>query len=201
MDAYDTRQAAWRKLQVALGVDVTQILEYRRKARAVLAVTLNVARRQLSTDEQRALVRRPRFEFGWSYPHIEQATGIPQATCLRWCDEQWENQVKDLGRISGSPFGEPENLAKPFTTLGLDGKRYPAKRLDDDRAALIERARALRDAGATLAQIADELGVAIGTVSSWLNRGARIQTTLSRASRVGGVVGLDGETRDGEATR
>jgi transcriptional regulator with XRE-family HTH domain len=61
--------------------------------------------------------------------------------------------------------------------------------------------RALRDAGATLEQIANNLGVAIGTVSSWLNRGTRIQTTLSRASRVSGVVGLDKETSDGEAAR
>jgi transcriptional regulator with XRE-family HTH domain len=194
--------ATWRKLAAALGVDVTPILEYRREGRAVLAVTLNAARRQLSTEEQRGLVRRLRFELGWSYSRIEQATGIPKVTCIRWCNEEPERQVEDLRTFSGGPFGPPENLRKLATTHGLDGKRYPMERLDDeDRAALVERARALRDAGATLEQIANELGVALGTISSWLNRGARIQTTLSRASRVSGVVGLDKETSDGEAAR
>jgi hypothetical protein len=169
--------------------------------RATLAITLNFARRQLSTDEQRALVRRLRREFGWSFRQIEAATGIPKSTCLLWCEEE-QTDLEGSRRFSGVRDWTPENLPKIAKTSGLDDKRYPAERLDDDdRAALIERARALRDAGATLEQIASELGVALGTVSSWLNRGARIQTTLSRAGRVSGVVGLRKETSDGEAAR
>jgi len=193
--------ATWRKLAAALGVDVTQILEYRREGRAVLAVTLNAARRQLSKEEQRALVRRLRREFQWSFRQIVLATGIPYSTCRVWCEEE-EANLEGLSRFSGVQSWTPENLPKLAKTRGRDDKRYPAERLDDDdRATLIERARALRDAGATLEQIANELGVAVGTVSSWLNRGARIQTTLSRTSRVSGVVGLNKETSDGEAAR
>ena len=152
-------------------------------------------------EEQRSLVLRLRHELGWSFRQIEAATGIPDSTCQRWCDEE-PKELEDLSRLSGAPFGTPESLPKLAKTRGLDDKRYPAERLDDDdRATLIERARALRDAGATLEQIANELGVALGTVSSWLNRGARIQTALSRARCVGGVVGLDKETSDGEAAR
>jgi DNA-binding XRE family transcriptional regulator len=158
--------ATWRKLVVALGVDVTQILQYRREGRAVLAVTLNVARRKLSTDEQRALVRRLRREFGWSFRQIEAATGIPDSTCQRWCDEE-TTELEDLSRFSTAPDGAVENFPKFAKTRGRDGKWRPAERLeDDDRAALIERARALRDAGATLDEIANDLGVAIGMVSS-----------------------------------
>jgi DNA-binding XRE family transcriptional regulator len=150
--------ATWRKLAVALGVDVTQILEYRREGRVVLAATLNVARRQLSTDEQRALVRRLRREFQWSFRQIEAATGIPKSTCLLWCEEE-QTDLEGSRRFSGVRDWTPENLPKIAKTSGLDDKRYPAERLDDDdRAALIERARALRDAGATLEQIADERG-------------------------------------------
>jgi hypothetical protein len=139
--------------------------------------------------------------WGGVFRQIEAATGIPDSTCIRWCDEEPTN-LEDSGRFSGAPFGAPENLPKLAKTRGRDGKWRPAEQLDDeDRAALVERARALRDAGATLEQIANELGVALGTISSWLNRGARIQTTLSRASRVSGVVGLDKETSDGEAAR
>ena len=134
-------------------------------------------------EEQRSLVLRLRREFGWSFRQIEAATGIPRSTCLLWCEEEQE-EMKDPDRFSTVQSWTVENLPKPAKTLGRDGKRRPAEQLDDDdRAALIERARALRDAGATLEQIANELGVALGTVSSWLNRGARIQTTLSRASR------------------
>jgi DNA invertase Pin-like site-specific DNA recombinase len=150
-------------------------------------------------EEQRSLVRRLHRELGGSFRQIEAATGIPWSTCRLWCEEE-ETDLEGLSRFSGVQSCTPENLPKLAKTRGRDDKRYPAERLDDeDRAALIERARALRDAGATLEQIANELGVALGTVSSWLNRGARIQTTLSRASRVSGVVGLDKETSDGEA--
>ena len=152
-------------------------------------------------EEQRSLVRRLRFELGWSFRQIEAATGIPRSTCLLWCEEE-EMNLEGLSRFSGVQDWTPENLPKLAKTRGRDDKRYPAERLDDDdRAALVERARALRDAGATLDEIANELGVALGTVSSWLNRGTRIQTTLSCARCVGGVVGLDGETSDGEAAR
>jgi hypothetical protein len=150
--------ATWRKLAVALGVDVTQILEYRREGRAALAVTLNVARRQLSTDEQRALVRRLRREFQWSFRQIEGATGIPWSTCRAWCEEE-ETNLEGSRRFSTVQSWTVENLSKPSKTRGRDGKWRPAEQLDDDdRAALIERARALRDAGATLEQIADERG-------------------------------------------
>jgi transcriptional regulator with XRE-family HTH domain len=160
-------------------------------SRAALAITLNFSRRQLSSDDQRALVRRLRREFQWSFRQIEAATGIPKSTCLLWCEEGQEEQadLEGLGRFSTVQDWTVENLTKPTKTRGRDGKSRPSEQLDeDDRAVLVERARALRDAGATLEQIANDLGVAIGTVSSWLNRGARIQTTLSRASRVGAAV-------------
>jgi hypothetical protein len=129
-------------------------------------VTLNVARRKLSTDEQRALVRRLRREFGWSFRQIEAATGIPDSTCQRWCDEE-TTDLEDLSRFSTAPDGAVENFPKFAKARGRDGKWRPAEQLgDDDRAALIERARALRDAGATLDEIANDLGVAIGMVSS-----------------------------------
>jgi len=98
-----------------------------------LRLALNVTRRQLTTDEQRDLVRRLRREFGWSYPMIERAMGIDQWTIARWCEEEQQ--------CSGVSFETPEHATPPPKVLGLDGKRYPAERRDEDeRATLVERA-------------------------------------------------------------
>ncbi|MCM8750668.1 hypothetical protein NET02_16110 [Thermomicrobiaceae bacterium CFH 74404] len=72
-------------------------------------------------------------ELGWSYRQIEQATGIPKSTIELWCGEMKEES-------SGVQSWTPEQALppEPARTLGLDGKRYPAERADEDeRAALV----------------------------------------------------------------
>ena len=112
---------------------------------------LNAARRQLTKDELRELVRKLRFEHKMSYPMIEQATGVPFKTCQRWCDED----------VSGLSSDKPENSIK---VQGADKKEYPAERLSPvDLAERRRRVRELRNAGYTLEEIAEELGVSLGT--------------------------------------
>jgi len=70
------------------------------------AVRLNMARRQLTTEDRAALVVRLRKE-GWSQRRIATTTGIPRTTVQR--------------DLSGGPDGPPDQVES------LDGKVYPAK--------------------------------------------------------------------------
>jgi ParB-like chromosome segregation protein Spo0J len=73
------------------------------------ALTVNVARRQLSQSERGSLVARLRSQ-GMSIRAIADATGLPKSTVARDVD-----QLSRMGQLS-----------QPDRTTGLDGKERPA---------------------------------------------------------------------------
>jgi sirohydrochlorin ferrochelatase len=96
-----------------------------------------------------------------SYPMIEQATGVHNVTAMRWCDE----------KVSTSANEEVEN---PVKILSADGKERPSERLSPvDLAERRRRVRELRNAGYTLEEIAEELGVSLGTAELYPGRGVK----------------------------
>ena len=138
------------------------------------AVALNVARRQLSKDELKNLVVRLRQKHRLSYRQIEEATGVSEKTCRGWCQEN--------DQFSGAENAAPENSVK---VQGADKKEYPAERLSlEDLAERRRLVRELRDAGYTLEEIAEELGISIGTVHADLQAGAVVLTTAAKDHRV-----------------
>ena len=140
--------------------------------RIARAVALNAARRQLSKDELKELVISLRKEHRLSYPLIEQATGVHNVTAMRWCDEQ----------VSTSANEEVEIPAK---ILSADGKERPSERLSpEDLTERRRRVRQLREQGYTLEEIAEELGISVGTVHADLQAGAVVLTTAAKDHRV-----------------
>jgi hypothetical protein len=86
-------------------------------------------------------------------------------TAMRWCDEEF----------SGVTFVTPENSPE---AIGLDGKDYPSERLSpEDLAERRRLAQELRNAGYTLEEIAEELGVSLGTAELYPGRGAKKVST------------------------
>jgi len=82
-------------------------------------------------------------------------------TAMRWCDEEF----------SGVTFVTPENSPE---AIGLDGKDYPSERLSpEDLAERRRLAQELRNAGYTLEEIAEELGVSLGTAELYPGRGVK----------------------------
>ena len=135
---------------------------------------LNAARRQLSKDEIKDLVIRLRKEHRLSYRQIEEATGVSEKTCRGWCQEN--------DQFSGAENAAPENSVK---VQGADKKEYPAERLSpEDLAERRRLVRELRNAGYTLEEIAEELGISIGTVHADLQAGAVVLTTAAKDHRV-----------------
>ena len=128
---------------------------------------LNAARRQLSRDELKDLVIRLRKEHRLSYRQIEEATGVPDNTAMRWCEEE----------LSTAPVGAVENHTK---VQSADGKERPSERLSPvDLAERRRRVRELRNAGYTLEEIAEELGVSLGTAELYPGRGVKkVSTSL-----------------------
>jgi hypothetical protein len=86
---------------------------------------------------------------------------------MRWCEEE----------LSTAPVGAVENHTK---VQSADGKERPSERLSPvDLAERRRRVRELRNAGYTLEEIAEELGVSLGTAELYSGRGVKkVSTSL-----------------------
>jgi N6-adenosine-specific RNA methylase IME4/ParB-like chromosome segregation protein Spo0J len=108
---------------------------------------LNVMRRQLSREQRDEVMRAMRAD-GMSQRQIAQAVGVSLGT------------VSNALTCSGDQNWSPEQV------IGADGKSYPAERnLVEQRNEII---RAMRADGMSQRQIAQAVGVSLGTVSNVL---------------------------------
>jgi DNA-directed RNA polymerase specialized sigma24 family protein len=88
---------------------------------------------------------------------------VSERTCCRWCQEEDQFPTASNDAV--------ENVLKVFSA---DGKERPAERLSPvDLAERRRRVRELRNAGYTLEEIAEELGVSLGTAELYPGRGEK----------------------------
>ena len=114
------------------------------------ALTLNLHRRQLSREVRERLVREFRSE-GLSYRAIADEIGVSEAT---------------VRRIDKCSTASNDAVEQPTHVTGADGKERPAESLT--AAQIAERRRTVSELaaeGVPMRDIAERLGVSVGTVS------------------------------------
>ncbi len=136
------------------------------------AISLNVKRRHLTTEQKQAIARRLRAE-GWSTWAIAEAMGVYPSTVVRWSPE-----IEACSTVANA-------TVEHAIVQSRDGKTRPRYRPDEaDLSQRRAEVRKLREQGLTIRAIADRLGISEGTVALDLKAGAAILATSVNKAKI-----------------